>query len=272
MRAPRTRGLLRGRGVAGAAACGLAGRGTEPFARTNGLPVDRRREQGDARHTNLAWVAGRDLRASATHRPAGRGRRAFCAGERFAGCRLASSDTALRFAASTDNRDVARQSRLRPIICNGFWKLLPKMTRMRAKPRPQAYRHRETAVRAPNSQRKPRNQGRIRAEQHALARFLAADPPDPFLTVPRSISPSQAPDQRLPAHRPKPAPPTSNPSDHRTDPNPLTNTPPRHRPDAGEPHGATPYCACATPSPSGAPTGQAPLPLCAQHHPSSIRS
>ena len=44
----------------------------------------------------------------------------------------------------------------------------------------------------PDSQRKPCNQGHIRAEQHALARFLAADQPNPFLTVPRVISPSQA--------------------------------------------------------------------------------
>lgn len=55
-------------------------------------------------------------------------------------------------------------------------------------------------------------------------------------------------------------------------PRPLTNTPPSHRPDAEGPCDAAPYCACATPSPSGAPTGQGPLPLCAQHHPSSIRS
>lgn len=211
------------------------------------------------------------------------------------------------------------------------------MTRMRAKPRPQAYRHRETAVRAPDLQRKSSNQGRIRAEQHALARFLAANPPNPFLTVPRAISPSQtlwptvpqriaqtripsqallrriapsrpsyqrlskpfvpsqlplpatlrvvaqptalriigpshAPDQQLPAHRPKTDPLPATFQTIGPTPDPLTNTLPRHRPGAGEPHGATPYCACATPSPSGAPTGQGPLPLCAQHHPSSIRS
>lgn len=208
---------------------------------------------------------------------------------------------------------------------------------MYAKPQPQAHRHRETTVHVPNLQRKSSNQECIRAEEHTLARFLAADPPNPFPTAPRAISPSQTlwptVPQRIaqtrtplastpPAHRPgptllsttlqtvrpKPAPhqqpfrwslsqqpfepsvrakprPTApgtspqaspsyqqpfRPSDR--PPNPLTNAPPRHRPGAGEPHGATSYCACAIPSPSGAPTGQGPLPLCAQHHPSSIRS
>ena len=243
---------------------------------------------------------------------------------------------------------------------------------MRAKPWLQAHRHREIAVRVPNLQRKSSNQGRIRAEEHTLARFLAADPSNPsyilsaasraaaalfsrkreygiqgvhgaealvdcpFLTALRTISPSQilwptvlqhiaqtrtpsqallrriapsrlsyqrpskpfapnqpplpatlrviaqptalriispsqAPDQRLPAHRPKSAPYQQpfRPSDR---PRPLTNAPPSHRPDAEGPCDATPYCACATPSPSGAPNGQEPLPLFEQHHPSSIRS
>ena len=243
---------------------------------------------------------------------------------------------------------------------------------MRAKPWLQAHRHREIAVRVPNLQRKSSNQGRIRAEEHTLARFLAADPSNPsyilsaasraaaalfsrkreygiqgvhgaealvdcpFLTALRTISPSQtlwptvlqriaqtrtppkhfsgaspradsltndppnrspqtspplpatlrvsaqptalriispsqAPDQRLLAHRPKSAPYQQpfRPSDR---PRPLTNAPPSHRPDAEGPCDATPYCVYATPSPSGAPTGQEPLPLFEQHHPSSIRS
>ena len=268
-------------------------------------------------------------------------------------------------------RGIDRQPRHRPTISNGFGKLPPKSARVRAKPWLQAHRHREIAVRVPNLQRKSSNQGRIRAEEHTLARFLAADPSNPsyilsaasraaaalfsrkreygikgvhgaealvdcpFLTALRTISPSQTlwptvlqhiaqtrtPSQallrriapsRLSYQRPsKPfapnQPPTSNPSGHRSAnspsnhqskpsprptapdtspqisplpatlrppdrPRPLTNAPPSHRPDVEGPHDATPYCACATPSPSGAPTGQEPLPLCAQHHPSSIRS
>lgn len=191
-------------------------------------------------------------------------------------------------------------SRHRPTICNGFWKLLPKMTRVRVKPRLQAHRHREIAVRAPSLQRKSSNQGHIRVEQHTLAHFLAANLPDPLANnpsdhrpdpdpspiIPRYIGPTQAPDRQPsmplvqarplvnspPGHRPKTDPLPATFQTIGPTPDPLTNTLPRHRPGAGEPHGATPYCACATPSPSGAPTGQGPLPLCAQHHPSSIRS
>lgn len=123
--------------------------------------------------------------------------------------------------------------------------------------------------------------------------------PDSLPTIFRHIDPSKVPASNPPGHRPNPDPLASTSPTHRPEPTllpttlqtvrpksapyqqpfrpsdrprPLTNAPPSHRPDAEGPHDATPYCACATPSPSGAPTGQGPLPLCAQHHPSSIRS
>ena len=240
-----------------------------------------------------SWrIAGRDERLASTR---GRGVRA----RRLAGAGPFAQKSGLP-ATGWLVAAPPHDSRHRPTICNGFWKLLPKMTRVRVKPRLQAHRHREIAVRAPSLQRKSSNQGHIRVEQHTLAHFLAANLPDPLANnpsdhrpdpdpspiIPRYIGPTQAPDRQPsmplvqarplvnspPGHRPKTDP---LPATFRTigpTPDPLTNTLPRHRPGAGEPHGATPYCACATPSPSGAPTGQGPLPLCAQHHPSSIRS
>ena len=178
--------------------------------------------------------------------------------------------------------------------------MLPKRTRVCAKPQLQAHRHREITVRVPDSHRKPRNQGHIRAEQHALARFLAADQPPPLSNRSSSHQPKSNPlANSSAAYRPNPDPLASTSPVHRPEPtllqttpqtvrpkpapyqqpfrpsdrsHPLTNTPLSHRPGVEGLHGAAPYCVCATPSPSGAPIARGLSPRCAPHRPSSIRS
>ena len=142
----------------------------------------------------------------------------------------------------------------------------------------------------PDSHRKPRNQGHIRAEQHALARFLAAYQPNPFLTVPRAISPSQTlwptvpqriaqtrtPSQallrciapsRLSCQRlPKPftpnQPPTSNPPGRRSANSPSNHQPkPSSRPTAPgtSPQASPPYQQPFRPSDQSHPLTNTPL-------------
>lgn len=214
--------------------------------------------------------------------------RAFCAGERFAGCRLASSDIALRFATSPDNlqRFLEVAAKKNASVC-------------------------KTSAASPSTSRNYRSRARLaskttqsRAHPGRTARTRAffgsrsANPP--FLTDPRAISPSQTlwptvpqriaqtrtPSQallwciapsRLSCQRlPKPFAPSQPPYQQPFRPSdrshPLTNTPLSHRPGVEGLHGAAPYCVCATPSPSGAPIAQGLSPRCAPHRPSSIRS
>lgn len=214
--------------------------------------------------------------------------RAFCAGERFAGCRLASSDIALRFATSPDNlqRFLEVAAKKNASVC-------------------------KTSAASPSTSRNYRSRARLaskttqsRAHPGRTARTRAffgsrsANPP--FLTDPRAISPSQTlwptvpqriaqtrtPSQallwciapsRLSCQRlPKPFAPSQPPYQQPFRPSdrshPLTNTPLSHRPGVEGLHGAAPYCVCATPSPSGAPIARGLSPRCAPHRPSSIRS
>lgn len=105
--------------------------------------------------------------------------RAFCAGERFAGCRLASSDIALRFATSPDNlqRFLEVAAKKNASVC-------------------------KTSAASPSTSRNYRSRARLaskttqsRAHPGRTARTRAffgsrsANPP--FLTDPRAISPSQ---------------------------------------------------------------------------------
>lgn len=214
--------------------------------------------------------------------------RAFCAGERFAGCRLASSDIALRFATSPDN-------------LQRFLEVAAKKNASMCK----------TSAASPSTSRNYRSRARLaskttqsRAHPGRTARTRAffgsrsANPP--FLTDPRAISPSQTlwptvpqriaqtrtPSQallwciapsRLSCQRlPKPFAPSQPPYQQPFRPSdrshPLTNTPLSHRPGVEGLHGAAPYCVCATPSPSGAPIARGLSPRCAPHRPSSIRS
>ena len=214
--------------------------------------------------------------------------RAFCAGERFAGCRLASSDIALRFATSPDNlqRFLEVAAKKNASVC-------------------------KTSAASPSTSRNYRSRARLaskttqsRAHPGRTARTRAffgsrsANPP--LLTDPRAISPSQTlwptvpqriaqtrtPSQallwciapsRLSCQRlPKPFAPSQPPYQQPFRPSdrshPLTNTPLSHRPGVEGLHGAAPYCVCATPSPSGAPIARGLSPRCAPHRPSSIRS
>ena len=249
--------------------------------------------------------------------------RAFCAGERFAGCRLASSDIALRFATSPDNlqrflevatkknASVCKTSAASPSTsrnCRSCARLTSKTTQSKAHPgrtaRTRAFFGSRSAKPLSNSSSSHQPKSNPLANSSAahrpnpdpLASTSPVHRPEPTLlpttppnrspqtsplpatlqvvaqpTALRIISPSQAPDQRLPAHRPKPAPYQQpfKPSDRFR---PLTNTPLSHRPGVEGLHGAAPYCVCATPSPSGAPIARGLSPRCAPHRPSSIRS
>lgn len=214
---------------------------------------------------------GGSLRASGS-----RGR-AFCAGERFAGCRLASSDIALRFATSPDNlqrflevaakknASVCKTSAASPSTsrnCRSRARLASKTTQSRAHPgrtaRTRAFfgsisakpLSNSSSSHQPNSNPLANSSAAHRLNPDPLASTSPVHRPEPTLlpttpqtvrpkpaplpatlrvvaqpTALRIISPSQAPDQRLSAHRPKPAPPTSNPSGHRTDPIPSPTLP-----------------------------------------------
>lgn len=244
------------------------------------MQVERPRERG-------AFCVGEDCGCGGLRVCGSRGR-AFCAGERFAGCRLASSDIALRFATSPDNlqRFLEVAAKKNASVC-------------------------KTSAASPSTSRNYRSRARLaskttqsRAHPGRTARTRAffgsrsANPP--FLTDPRAISPSQTlwptvpqriaqtrtPSQallwciapsRLSCQRlPKPFAPSQPPYQQPFRPSdrshPLTNTPLSHRPGVEGLHGAAPYCVCATPSPSGAPIARGLSPRCAPHRPSSIRS
>ena len=210
---------------------------------------------------------GGSLRASGS-----RGR-AFCSGERFAGCRLASSDIALRFATSPDNlqrflevaakknASVCKTSAASPSTSRNYRSragLASKTTQSRAHPgrtaRTRAFfgsisakpLSNSSSSHQPNSNPLANSSAAHRLNPDPLASTSPVHRPEPTLlpTTPQTVRPkpatlrvvtqltalriisqSQAPDQRLPAHRPKPAPPTSNPSGHRTDPIPSPTPP-----------------------------------------------
>ena len=225
---------------------------------------------------------GGSLRASGS-----RGR-AFCAGERFAGCRLASSDTSLRFATSPDNlqRFLEVAAKKNASVCKTSAASPSTSRNCRSRARPTS--------KTTQSKAHPGRTARTRA----FFGSRSANPP--FLTDPRAISPSQTlwptvpqriaqtrtPSQallwciapsRLSCQRlPKPFAPSQPPYQQPFRPSdrshPLTNTPLSHRPGVEGLHGAAPYCVCATPSPSGAPIARGLSPRCAPHRPSSIRS
>lgn len=224
---------------------------------------------------------GGSLRASGS-----RGR-AFCAGERFAGCRLASSDTSLRFATSPDNLqrflEVAAKKNASVCKTSAASPSTSRNCRSRAQPtskttQSKAHPGRTARTRAffGSISAKPlsNSSSSHQPKSNPLANSSAAYRPNPDPLASTSpvhrLEPTLLP-TTLQTVRPKPAPYQQpfRPSDR---PRPLTNTPPSHRPDAEGPCDATPYCACATPSPSGAPIARGLSPRCAPHRPSSIRS
>lgn len=130
---------------------------------------------------------------------------AFCAGERFAGCRLASSDIALRFATSPDN--------------------LQRFLEVAAKKNTSAYK---TSAASPSTSRNCRSRARLatktmqsRAHPGRTARTRA------FFgsrsTKPLSNSSS--------SHQPKSSPLANSSAAHRPNPDPLASTSPVHRPE-----------------------------------------
>lgn len=260
---------------------------------------------------------GGSLRASGS-----RGR-AFCAGERFAGCRLASSDTSLRFATSPDNlqrflevaakknASVCKTSAVSPSTsrnCRSRARPTSKTTQSKAHPgrtaRTRAFFGSRSATPLSNSSSSHQPKSNPLANSSAthrpnpdpLASTSPVHRPEPTLlpTTLQTVRPKPAPYQQpsgsslsqQPLESSVQAKPPTNGSRHIAPrqtpyqqpfkpsdrPRPLTNTPPSHRPDAEGPCDATPYCACATPSPSGAPIARGLSPRCAPHRPSSIRS
>ena len=243
------------------------------------MQVERPRVRG-------AFCVGGDCEGGSLRASGSRGQ-AFCAGERFAGCRLASSDTSLRFATSPDNLqrflEVAAKKNASVCKTSAASPSTSRNCRSRARPtskttQSKAHPGRTARTRAffGSISAKPlsNSSSSHQPKSNPLANSSAAYRPNPDPLA--STSPVHRPEPTLlqttpQTVRPKPAPYQQpfRPSDRFR---PLTNTPLSHRPGAGEPHGATPYCACATPSPSGAPIARGLSPRCAPHRPSSIRS
>lgn len=203
--------------------------------------------------------------------------RAFCAGERFAGCRLASSDIALRFATSPDNlqrflevaakknASVCKTSAASPSTsrnCRSRARLASKTTQSRAHPgrtaRTRAFfgsisakpLSNSSSSHQPNSNPLANSSAAHRLNPDPLASTSPVHRPEPTLlpTTPQTVRPKPAPYQqpsgsslsqqpfessvqaKLPAHRPKPAPPLPAtlqaigpiPSPHQPSPEPST--------------------------------------------------
>lgn len=142
---------------------------------------------------------GGSLRASGS-----RGR-AFCAGERFAGCRLASSDIALRFATSPDNlqRFLEVAAKKNASVC-------------------------KTSAASPSTSRNYRSRARLaskttqsRAHPGRTARTRAFF--GSISAKPLSNSSS--------SHQPNSNPLANSSAAHRLNPDPLASTSPVHRPE-----------------------------------------
>lgn len=132
--------------------------------------------------------------------------RAFCAGERFAGCRLASSDIALRFATSPDNlqRFLEVAAKKNASVC-------------------------KTSAASPSTSRNYRSRARLaskttqsRAHPGRTARTRA------FFGS-RSANPP--PSNRSSSHQPKSNPLANSSAAHRPNPDPFASTSLVHRPE-----------------------------------------
>ena len=168
--------------------------------------------------------------------------RAFCAGERFAGCRLASSDIALRFATSPDNlqrflevaakknASVCKTSAASPSTSRNYRsraRLASKTTQSRAHPGRTARTRAFFGSRSANPPLSNRSSSH-QPKSNPLANSSAAHRPnpDPFASTSLVHRPEPPLLPTTPQTvRPKPAPPTSNPSGHRTDPIPSPTPP-----------------------------------------------
>lgn len=243
------------------------------------MQVERPRVRG-------AFCVGGDCEGGSLRASGSRGQ-AFCAGERFAGCRLASSDTSLRFATSPDNLqrflEVAAKKNASVCKTSAASPSTSRNCRSRARPtskttQSKAHPGRTARTRAffGSISAKPlsNSSSSHQPKSNPLANSSAAYRPNPDPLA--STSPVHRPEPTLlqttpQTVRPKPAPYQQpfRPSDRFR---PLTNTPLSHRPGVEGLHGAAPYCVCATPSPSGAPIARGLSPRCAPHRPSSIRS
>lgn len=161
------------------------------------MQVERPRERG-------AFCVGGGCGGGSLRASGSRGR-AFCAGERFAGCRLASSDIALRFTTSPDNlqrflevaakknASVCKTSAASPSTsrnCRSRARLASKTTQSRANP------------------------GRT-ARTRAFFGSISAKP----------LSNSSS------SHQPKSNPLANSSAAHRPNPDPLASTSPVHRPE-----------------------------------------
>ena len=131
--------------------------------------------------------------------------RAFCAGERFAGCRLASSDIALRFATSPDNlqRFLEVAAKKNASVC-------------------------KTSAASPSTSRNYRSRARLaskttqsRAHPGRTARTRAFF--GSISAKPLSNSSS--------SHQPNSNPLANSSAAHRLNPDPLASTSPVHRPE-----------------------------------------
>ena len=144
--------------------------------------------------------------------------RAFCAGERFAGCRLASSDIALRFATSPDNLqrflEVAAKKNASVCITSAASPSTSRNCRSRAR----------LASKTTQSRAHPGRTARTRA-------FFGSISAKPLSNSSSSHQPKSNPlANSSAAHRPNPDPLASTSPVHRPEPTLLPTTPPNRSP------------------------------------------
>ena len=162
-------------------------------------------------------LRGRRLRGGSLRASGSRGR-AFCAGERFAGCRLASSDIALRFATSPDNlqRFLEVAAKKNASVCKAS-AASPSTSRN--------YRSRaRLASKTTQSRAHPGRTARTRA-------FFGSISAKPLSNSSSSHQPNSNPlANSSAAHRPNPDPLASTSPVHRPEPTLLPTTPQTVRP------------------------------------------
>ena len=131
--------------------------------------------------------------------------RAFCAGERFAGCRLASSDIALRFATSPDNlqRFLEVAAKKNASVC-------------------------KTSAASPSTSRNCRSCARLTSKTTQSKAHPGRTARTRAFFGSRSAKPLS---NSSSSHQPKSNPLANSSATHRPNPDPLASTSPVHRPE-----------------------------------------
>lgn len=161
------------------------------------MQVERPRERG-------AFCVGGGCGGGSLRASGSRGR-AFCAGERFAGCRLASSDITLRFATSPDN--------------------LQRFLEVAAKKNASACK---TSAASPSTSRNYRSRARLASKTTQSRAHPGRTAHTRAFFGSRSAKPLS---NSSSSHQPKSNPLANSSAAHRLNPDPLASTSPVHRPE-----------------------------------------